>query len=110
MNSKYFATIVWNSTGETFQSGKYSRAQIDQFLKDNKLPSFDVGGIVPKTSLALVHSGERIINPQQNLAIVDLLNQLLIATKSGAGYSQSVYNMLKNISPDGQSIRTVAAA
>ena len=75
----------------------------------NKIPSFDIGGIVPKTSIAMVHKGERIINPQQNEALVDLLQQLLTATKSGANYSQSVYNLLKNMTNDGLALNTVAA-
>lgn len=75
----------------------------------NKIPSFDVGGIVPKTSIAMVHKGERIINPQQNEALVDLLQQLLTAAKSGANYSQSVYNLLKNMTNDGFALNTVAA-
>lgn len=73
------------------------------------IPSFDVGGIVPKTSIAMVHKGERIINPQQNEALVELLQQLLTATKSGANYSQSVYNLLKNMTNDGLALNTVAA-
>jgi len=75
----------------------------------NKLPSFDVGGIVPKTSIAMVHKGERIINPQQNEALVELLQQLITATKSGANYSQSVYNLLKNMTNDGLALNTVAS-
>ena len=75
----------------------------------NRLPSFDVGGIVPKTSIAMVHKGERIINPQQNEALVELLQQLLTATKSGSNYSQSIYNLLKNMTNDGLALNTVAA-
>lgn len=75
----------------------------------NRLPSYDVGGIVPKTSIAMVHKGERLINPQQNEALVELLQQLITATKSGANYSQSVYNLLKNMTNDGLSLKTVAA-
>jgi len=73
------------------------------------IPSFDVGGIVPKTSIAMVHKGERIINPQQNEALVELLQQLITATKSGANYSQSVYNLLKNMTNDGLALNTVAS-
>jgi len=74
----------------------------------NKIPSFDVGGIVPKTGIALVHKGERVINPQQNEAIVNLLQELIIATKSGSNYSKSVYDFFSRMTDDGAALRTVA--
>ncbi len=87
-------------------SGVASIAEIDKFLKDNKLASFDVGGMVPKTGLALIHKNERIINPQQNDEIVDLLKKLI----PGATASKDLYQLLKNMSSDGLSLKTQAAA
>jgi len=98
------------SSDQIVASGKYTRAEIDKFLKDNKLPSFDVGGIVPRTSLALVHKGERVINPQQNEAIVELLGQILLTVQASGGDVKATYQLLKNMTNDGLALNTKTAA
>ena len=75
----------------------------------NKIPSFDVGGIVPETGIALVHKGERVINPQQNEAIVKLLQDLIGAVKSGSVYSQNTFTLLRDMTNDGLALNTRAA-
>ena len=49
---------------------------IDKWVRDNGLPSFDKGGIVKSTGLAMVHKAERVINPQQNEELVNELKAL----------------------------------
>ncbi len=75
----------------------------------SRIPSFDVGGIVPKTSLAMVHKGERIINPQQNEALVSLLQDLIGAVKSGTASTKDTYTLLRNMTNNGTALNTVAA-
>lgn len=75
----------------------------------NKIPSFDVGGVVPKTGIALVHKGERVINPQQNEAIVKLLQDVVNAVKSGSVYSQNTFTLLRDMTNDGLALNTRAA-
>lgn len=97
------------SSDQIVASGKYTRAEIDKFVKDNKLASFDVGGIVPKTGLALVHKGEQVINPQQKDKIIATLERLIEAVNKGTGASSDTFKMLRDMSIDGRMLRTAAA-
>jgi len=74
-----------------------------------RVPSFDVGGVVPKTGLALVHKNERVINPQQNEAIVDLLKMVVDAVKSGSDSNDKLYKLLRSMTNNGTALNTVAA-
>jgi len=74
-----------------------------------RAPSFDVGGVVPKTGLALVHKNERVINPQQNEAIVDLLKMVVDAVKSGSDSNDKLYKLLRSMTNNGTALNTVAA-
>lgn len=97
------------SSDQIVASGKYTRAEIDKFVKDNKLASFDIGGIVPRTGLALVHKGEQVINPQQKDLIIATLERLIEAVNRTGGASSDTYKLLRNMTDDGLSLKTVAA-
>lgn len=88
--------------GETQAANLFQRER-------NNIPSFDVGGVVPKTGIALVHKGERVINPQQNEAIVKLLQDVVNAVKSGSVYSQNTFTLLRDMTNDGLALNTRAA-
>lgn len=39
------------------------------------LAAFDLGGVVPKTQVAMVHGGERVLTPSQNSTFENLIKQ-----------------------------------
>ena len=45
------------------------------------MAAFDIGGVVPKTQVALVHGGERVLTPSQNNTFENLIKQ------GGGGHS-----------------------
>ncbi|MEK6527489.1 MAG: OsmC family protein [Nitrospirota bacterium] len=89
MNSKYFATIVWNSAGETFQSGKYSRAHTWLFDGGIEIPASSSPHVVP-----LPFSNPNAVDPEEafvaSLSSCHMLWFLSIAAKNG-------YSVLKYI-------------
>jgi len=71
------------------------------------IQSFASGGVVPKTGLALIHKNERVINPQQNEAIVDLLKIVADAVKSSGYSTDQMYSLLRNMTNNGTALNTV---
>ncbi|MDC8446461.1 MAG: hypothetical protein LV471_11115 [Nitrosomonas sp.] len=76
----------------------FTQAQVDQFFRDNpNIPRFATGtSFVPRTGPAIVHQGERIINPQQNQDLVDLLKQLVQKVEAGTIANNELYRLLRN--------------
>jgi hypothetical protein len=107
----YNAAIANNvSSAQIAASGAYTQQQIDQFVRDNNLASFDSGSsFIPKTGIAMVHKGERIINPQQNGDLVAAIKALTQAVASGATYSKKTADLLVRVTRDGESLLTTAA-
>jgi len=81
----------------------------DDLRLAGRVRSFDVGGVVPSTGLALIHKGERLINPQQNEAIVSLLQRVVDAVQTGAEKTNSLYTLMRGMTNNGQSLNTSAA-
>lgn len=56
----------------------FSQAQVDNFFRSNPdIPRFATGtSFVPETGPAIVHKGERIINPEQNRDLIQQLENL----------------------------------
>jgi hypothetical protein len=81
----------------------FSQAQVDQFFKDNpNLPRFETGtSFVPRTGVALVHKGERIINPQQNQDLVTVLKQVLSAVQVSTVAQNKISRMFSKWDGDG---------
>jgi hypothetical protein len=81
----------------------FSQAQVDQFFKDNpNLPRFETGtSFVPRTGVALVHKGERIINPQQNQDLVTVLKQVLRAVQVSTVAQNKISRMFAKWDGDG---------
>ena len=46
-------------------TGVYTQTQIDKFVRDNNLASFDVGGRVPRTGLAMIHKDEQVLTADE---------------------------------------------
>jgi len=81
----------------------------DDLRLAGRVRSFDVGGVVPSTGLALIHKGERLINPQQNEAIVSLLQRVAEAVQTGAERTDNLYKLMRGMTNNGQSLNTSAA-
>lgn len=57
-------------------SGAFTDSQVTQYLMSKGLASFDVGGYVPKTGLALIHKNEQVLTSGQQDAIASEMKQL----------------------------------
>jgi TP901 family phage tail tape measure protein len=81
----------------------FTQEQVDQFFKDNpQLPRFASGtSFVPKTGAALVHKGERIINPQQNQDLVSTLKEVLSAVQISTVAQNKISRMFQKWDGDG---------
>ena len=93
----------------------FSQDQVDAFFKDNpRLPKFASGtSYVPRTGPAIVHQGERIINPEQNQDLIKLLEQLVQKIAAGNADTAELLRVLKSMrveTNDGIAIRNQVAA
>jgi hypothetical protein len=81
----------------------FSQEQVDQFFRDNpQLPRFASGtSFVPRTGAALVHKGERIINPQQNQDLVSTLKEVLSAVQISTVAQNKISRMFQKWDGDG---------
>lgn len=57
-------------------TGIYSQKQIDDFVKQNNLASFDVGGVVPRTGLAMIHKNEQVLTANESGTIGQQIERL----------------------------------
>lgn len=93
----------------------FTPAQVDAFFKDNPLiPKFASGtSYVPRTGPAIVHQGERIINPEQNQDLIKLLEKLVQKISDGNTDTAELLRVLKSMrveTNDGIAIRNQVAA
>lgn len=111
----YVATQQYGVTEDQLvASGAVTSDQINSYLQSKNLPHFASGtSYVPRTGPAIVHQGERIINPQQNQDIVSALQQLINKIGEGTSESEQLRRMLRNAmeeTDNGLAIRNVLAA
>lgn len=73
----YQAAIQYGvSSSRIAESGLYTQDQINQFVRENKLASFDVGGRVPKTGIAMIHKDEQILTKDENKSLKQSLEEM----------------------------------
>lgn len=86
------------SSSQIMGATGFTQEQVDKFFADNpRIPRFATGSsYVPRTGLAIVHQGERIINPQQNGDIVDSLKTVAKKTDDNTTAINSLYRLLRN--------------
>jgi hypothetical protein len=108
----YRAAISNNvSSAQIAASGAFSQTQIDKFVLDNNLASFDVGSsFIPKTGLAMVHKGEQYINSSQNFDIAAGLRALVVEIKKVVISSGKTAELLDSVSGGGGAFLTEVAA
>ena len=76
----YQAAIQYGvSSARIVESGLYTQSQINQFVQENKLASFDVGGKVPRTGIAMIHKDEQILTKSQNASLEKNLEEMKTA-------------------------------
>lgn len=98
------------SSAQIAASGAFTQQQIDQFVRDNNLASFDVGtSFVPRTGLAMVHKGEQIINSSKNADIALALQELVAEIKKVVASSGKTAELLDSVSGGGGAFLTEAA-
>ena len=69
------------SSGQIAATGIYTQKQIDDFVKQNNLASFDVGGKVPSTGLAMVHKNEQVLTANESSNMSGQIEQLTKAVE-----------------------------
>jgi hypothetical protein len=75
--TSYQAAIRFGvSSAQIAATGFYTQEQINQFVKDNKLASFDVGGKVPRTGIALIHKDEQVLTASDSKNISGILGEI----------------------------------
>lgn len=73
----YQAAIKYGiSSARIAESGLATQDQINQFVKENKLASFDIGGRVPKTGIAMIHKDEQILTKDDNKSLKQSLEEM----------------------------------
>ncbi len=68
------------------------------------MAAFDIGGVVPKTQVAMVHGGERVLTGRQNSFFEQMVNQST-TNNAGRGGDVHVHNNMSAL--DGTSTRRV---
>ncbi|MXS81580.1 hypothetical protein [Nitrosomonas oligotropha] len=86
------------SSSQIMGATGYTQEQVDKFFADNpRIPRFATGSsYVPRTGPAIVHQGERIINPQQNGDIVDSLKTVARKTEENTNAINNLYRLVRN--------------
>ena len=69
------------SSGQIAATGIYTQRQIDDFVKQNNLASFDVGGVVPRTGLAMIHKNEQVLTANDSANMSGQIEQLTKAVE-----------------------------
>ncbi|MBX9636150.1 MAG: hypothetical protein K2Q14_07005 [Gammaproteobacteria bacterium] len=100
------------SQADIVASGAFTDAQVTQYLMSKGLASFDVGGYVPKTGLALIHKDEQVLTSGQQDAITSEIKQmreeLSAALALIAGNTGSAAEILDQVSGGGTAFLTEA--
>ena len=94
-------------------SGAFSDSQIASYLMSRGIASFDVGGFVPRTGLAMIHKNEQVLTPGQQdaitLEIKQLREDLNEALAIIAGHTGNTAKILDEVSAGGNAFLTEAA-
>lgn len=69
------------SSGQIAATGIVTQTQIDDWVKQNNLASFDVGGKVPSTGLAMVHKNEQVLTANESSNMSGQIEQLTKAVE-----------------------------
>jgi len=64
---------------------------------------------VPKTGVALIHKGERILSSSENASMGDMIGQLLAAMDKMGASNESMLTLWRRMTEGGSSLRTTAA-
>lgn len=64
------------TSAEIAASGLYTQAQINQFVQENKLASFDVGGKTRATGIAMLHKDEQVLTRGETTAMEQNLEEM----------------------------------
>ena len=76
----------------------------------NSVAKFDSGtSYVPKTGMAIIHKGERVVSNSQNKDLTALLGQLVNIMGSNSKSTDDMLKLLRRVTDGGSSLRTVAA-
>jgi len=101
------------SQADIVASGAFSDAQVNDYLMSRGLASFDVGGYVPKTGLAMIHKDEQVLTSGQQDAITSeiklMREELSAALKAIAGNTGKFADQFDQVSAGGSAILTEAA-
>lgn len=86
------------SSSQIMAATGFTQAEVDKFFTDNpQIPRFATGtSYVPRTGPAIVHQGERIINPQQNGDIVESLKNVAKKTEENTVAIGNLYRLMRN--------------
>lgn len=69
------------SSGQIAATGIVTQTQIDDWVKQNNLASFDVGGKVPRTGLAMIHKNEQVLTENESSNMSGQIEQLTKAVE-----------------------------
>lgn len=69
------------SSGQIAATGIVTQTQIDDWVKQNNLASFDVGGKVPSTGLAMIHKNEQVLTANESSNMSGQIEQLTKAVE-----------------------------
>lgn len=77
----------------------------------NSVAKFDTGtSYVPKTGMAIIHKGERVVSNSQNKDLTALLGQLVNVMSGNSKSTDDMYKLLRRLTDGGNSLRTTVAA
>ena len=77
----------------------------------NSVAKFDTGtSYVPKTGMAIIHKGERVVSNSQNKDLTALLGQLVNVMSGNSKSTDDMLKLLRRLTDGGNSLRTTVAA
>lgn len=96
------------SSAQIASSGAFTQTQINQFVRENKLASFDVGGTVPKTGIAMIHKDEQVLTVSDKNNIAKQLEEMRVVMETLTVSNNKVKRIFEKW--DGQGIPSTRAA
>ena len=100
------ATLAYYSVFAPEIAPEMATAQYEEGLMFAAAATYDLGGVVPKTQVALVHGGERVLTPRQNNFFERLSSQSITDNRSTGGDTH-VHLHQENQGLDGPSMSRV---